>query len=45
MGKSFNGRNLKNMFMIIKIMDPKGMDMEFVSSKRIEIDDFPLFTS
>ena len=44
MGKSLNGRNLKNMLMITDVVNPVGMDREFFSTRRVEIDDFPLFT-
>lgn len=43
-GKSFNGMNLKNMLMIKDIVNSEGMDRESVSSRRVQIDDFPLFT-
>ncbi|XP_050876619.1 uncharacterized protein LOC127080334 [Lathyrus oleraceus] len=43
-GKSFNGRNLKSMLMIKDIVNLDRMDKEFVSSKRVEVYDFPLFT-
>lgn len=43
-GNSFNGRNLKNMLTIKDVMNPEGMNMEFVSSRRVGIDDFHLFT-
>lgn len=43
-GKFFNRKNLKNMLMIKDVVKPVGIDMEFLFSKRAEIDDFPLFT-
>lgn len=43
-GKSFNGRNLKTMLMIKVVVKPKGMDWEYITSRRVEINVFPLFT-
>lgn len=44
-GKIFNKRNLKNMYLISKVIDPlEVMDMDEISSRRVSIDDYPIFT-
>lgn len=44
-GKIFNGRNLKNMSLIYEVIDPlEVLDRDAISSRRIAIDDYPLFT-
>ena len=43
--KNFNGYNLKNMSFITSVVDPsKLLDKVFVSSRRITMDDYPLFS-
>lgn len=44
-GKTFNGRNLKNMSLINVVIDPsEALDRNIVSSRRIPIEDYPIFT-
>lgn len=44
-GKTFNGKNLKNMSLITVVTDPsKDMDKNVVSSRIIPIEDYPIFT-
>lgn len=43
-GKYFNRKNLKNIIMIINIVNQVVLDREHVSTKRVEFDDFPIFT-
>lgn len=44
-GKTFNGRNLKNMSLITTVSNPsETLDMKTVASRRIPIADYPLFT-
>lgn len=44
-GKTFNGKNLKNMSLITVVTDPsEAMDRNDVASKRIPIEDYPIFT-
>ncbi|KAI5427428.1 hypothetical protein KIW84_032735 [Lathyrus oleraceus] len=43
-GKLFNGRNLKNMLMITDVVNPSVLNRESISTRRVEIYDFSLFT-
>lgn len=44
-GKTFNERNLKNMYLITSVIDlSETMDKKIVASRRIHIADYPLFT-
>lgn len=44
-GKIFNRRNFKNMSLISEVIYPSEvLDMDEISSRRIPIDDYPIFT-
>ncbi|KAI5421606.1 hypothetical protein KIW84_045147 [Lathyrus oleraceus] len=44
-GKNFNGHTLKNIFLITNIVDPSELlDKSTVGSRRILVDDYPLFS-
>ncbi|CAL5192704.1 unnamed protein product [Lathyrus oleraceus] len=43
-GKPFNGKNMKNMLMISKCVDLEVLDRECISTRRVEIEDYPYFT-
>lgn len=44
-GKVFNGRNMKNMSLTSIVIDPSEvLDRNTISSRRILIDDYPIFT-
>lgn len=44
-GKAFNGKNLKNVPLIYSITDPsKALYKNAVVSRRIPVDDYPIFT-
>lgn len=44
-GKTFNGRNLKNMSLITIVIDPsETLDSNTISSRRFPITDHPIFT-
>lgn len=40
----FKGKNVENMLIILDIVDLVMLDKESVSTRRVEIDDFPTFT-
>ena len=43
-GSSFNGRNLKSMSLISDVVErPEDMDVNFISTRRTPVDDFPFF--
>lgn len=43
--KTFNCRNLKNMYLITSVIDPsETLDTKIVASRRIPITDYPIFT-
>lgn len=42
-GNSFNEKNLKNMLMNSEAVDHVVLDREYISTKRVKIDDFPIF--
>lgn len=43
-GKPFNGKKLKNMLMISKCVESGVLDKESISTRRVEIEDYPYFT-
>lgn len=44
-GRNFNGHNLKNMSLITSVVYPSELlDMTYVGSRRISVDDYPFFS-